>query len=220
MHIVEDMHWQFLDKISVSVIVLNLSKQIVYINKSMMEFIKYKQRDKLLNKPFNILNSIPLKIYSFITEIMEDGKTFNFVSEKLRVSHFNKIQEISISARKITQNKEIYIEFYLENIKTPQTNYKTNLGILRKDGFFFESFPNSIVLTDKDGYIIDCNQTTEKIFGLNQRDIIGKNYAELDLFTSEQISEFNKQIKKIVNGSNSKLIEMEVNRKDGKKIWI
>ncbi|MBD3194075.1 MAG: PAS domain S-box protein, partial [Candidatus Lokiarchaeota archaeon] len=47
-----------------------------------------------------------------------------------------------------------------------------------------------------------------------------KNYAELDLFTSEQISEFNKQIKKIVNGSNSKLIEMEVNRKDGKKIWI
>ncbi len=84
----------------------------------------------------------------------------------------------------------------------------------------FESSPNAIVLLNKEEIIIDCNFATERIFGYNKEELIGRHYIDLGILTVDQISNIREKYKKILEGREVKPIEVQINSKSGYLIWL
>ena len=94
----------------------------------------------------------------------------------------------------------------------------------------FNSAPHAIWLVDLTGKIIDCNDTMNKFLSvLTKEDLIGKSYIEvLKIFTRMADSRF-KKLQKLLKERFMKFIKQgyleepfifEVNRADGKLLWI
>ncbi|TFG01644.1 MAG: PAS domain S-box protein, partial [Promethearchaeota archaeon] len=84
----------------------------------------------------------------------------------------------------------------------------------------YEESPNSITLVNRKGTILDVNPATEKIYGYNRDEVIGKKYRELGIYTNEQISLFKKRYKDVLEGKKLKPIEIQIKKKDGSLAWI
>jgi len=83
----------------------------------------------------------------------------------------------------------------------------------------FDTSPNTIILMDKKGLIIDCNSTTEIMLGYTKEDLIGENYLKLQAFSPtikplERIKVMDPK-KKI-----HRQLEIQVKKKDGNTAWI
>ncbi len=79
----------------------------------------------------------------------------------------------------------------------------------------FEKSPDAIFLVDLNGTIIDCNATTEKIFGYSPKELIGRNYLKLPLYSENSIYETNKRFEKIKNKIEPEEQILEFKRDDG-----
>ena len=84
----------------------------------------------------------------------------------------------------------------------------------------FESSPNAIMLTSKEGIIIDCNMATIKMFGYNKDELIGKYYIDVGIFTPDQVSYFVKTFKKLRQGIETKPFELKIRKQDGSLMWV
>lgn len=84
----------------------------------------------------------------------------------------------------------------------------------------YEHSPNSITLVNNQGIIVDVNPATEKIYGFSKVELIGKRFMDLGVFTSDQISLFQKRYEKQLNGEEQKPIELQIRKKDGSSAWI
>ncbi len=97
-----------------------------------------------------------------------------------------------------------------EQLKESEKRYK----------HIFENSPESMILVDKNGNILDYNTLSEKIFGFSKMEVIGKNFTDLDIFTREQLKIFKKRYKKHLKGEKPKPVEFQVKRKDENLLWI
>ena len=84
----------------------------------------------------------------------------------------------------------------------------------------FESSPYSILLFDFKGNIIDCNSTTEKLFGYNKRELLHKNYLELNVFPPEILPLLKSRQQLLSNGTIPKPLEFQMYKKNGNLIWV
>ena len=85
----------------------------------------------------------------------------------------------------------------------------------------FENVNDEIIYVDKYGKIIDVNQRVEDIFGYNQSEVIGKNFAELDIFESEDAPKVIKLFRDALKGGEVvSLTELEIKHKNGNKIPV
>lgn len=85
----------------------------------------------------------------------------------------------------------------------------------------FNGVSDAIVFLDTKGRIIKMNKALVRIGGYTEKDLLGKSLIELKMFPvkslMKMISEFNQRIKK---GKVTPPYEVEVNRKDGRKITL
>jgi len=90
----------------------------------------------------------------------------------------------------------------------------------KKYRHLYENSPEAIVITNKDGVILECNSATEGVFGFKKSEIIGNNYADLGIYTPEQIKIFINRFKEFLKGNTPEPIEIQIRRKDGSLAWI
>jgi len=83
----------------------------------------------------------------------------------------------------------------------------------------FENSPNGNVLSDKKGIILEVNKTAGDIVGFKPNELIGKNFAELGIFTSTQISLIREMYREYFKGVNSEPVEFQITKKNGNKVW-
>ncbi|MFX1443998.1 MAG: PAS domain S-box protein [Promethearchaeota archaeon] len=107
---------------------------------------------------------------------------------------------IDITDRKIAENK----------LKDSEEKYR----------HLFESSPNAIILTNKEGIIIDCNFATIKTFGYNKEELFGKQYFNLGIFTHNQIAYFIETYERLKQGAEIKPVEFQIKKKERSIIWI
>jgi len=89
----------------------------------------------------------------------------------------------------------------------------------------FENSPYAIYLTDVNGKIIDFNSSTAEMFLKDKdKDVIGKTLLQvmpkLLKVPPELISTYKQRIEDLANGIPTKPLELELEFKNGKKIWI
>lgn len=84
----------------------------------------------------------------------------------------------------------------------------------------FENSPYYIILLDKSGNFIDCNNSAVDIFGYYKEDLIGYNFRELSIIPPELLPLIENNIELLIKGELIPHLEFIPIRKDGKKIWI
>jgi len=90
----------------------------------------------------------------------------------------------------------------------------------KKYQFVYDSTPFSIVLIDSNGIIIDCNPTTEDVFGYLKSDLIGKQFQKLKAVHPDYISNLVTLFKKFIRGEKVHRIDLKMYKKDGNLIWV
>ncbi|MFX0042073.1 MAG: PAS domain S-box protein [Candidatus Hodarchaeota archaeon] len=83
----------------------------------------------------------------------------------------------------------------------------------------FDTTPYSVILFDPNGNIIDCNLTTEKLFGYEKKELVNKNFIELSIFPLDQLPELIDRQKRLFQGEVPEPIDFQVNKRDGTLIW-
>lgn len=120
-----------------------------------------------------------------------------------------KIAKILSFAREITSRKQAEIR-----LKNSEKKYR----------HLFESSPFTIWLIDKDGKIIDCNSTMNKLLSkYTKDDIISKNYMNvLSLFERPEhfIPFFKTRFDSFTKGGILEPVEFQITRADEKKLWL
>ena len=162
----------------------------------------------------------PEDLKNFFNKIVKEGSLRNFVHRAkkkngeiifLQVdSHLirneeNKIIEIEGTAFDVTER------FILEQkLRESEKTHRT----------LVETSPNSIVLLDNRGIIVDCNKKTEILLDLDKKEIIGKNFIDLYTIKKEKIPSLIEIFERIKKGLIPHPIEFEYLNKKGKKILV
>ena len=84
----------------------------------------------------------------------------------------------------------------------------------------FNNSPISVILFDFNGTIMDCNTSTENLFGDKKDELIGKKFIDLSLKSPELNSILNEKKENLFKKTVKKPFEIKFFREDGTFIWI
>ncbi|MBD3255448.1 MAG: PAS domain S-box protein [Candidatus Lokiarchaeota archaeon] len=121
-----------------------------------------------------------------------------------------KIKRSEKQLQKVNALLEKQIKERSRNLKQVEKKYQD----------LFEASPNPIIISDLDGYIIDCNQATLKKLGFSKDEFLDKHYTSYKDFQDLNIKnlkqKFRNSIKKDMTGS----FDVQLITKNGKLIWV
>ncbi|TXT60467.1 MAG: putative Histidine kinase [Promethearchaeota archaeon] len=154
---------------------------------------------KLINKA---LNGKPQRFNW--THIKKDGSPFQ--------------AEISLNAFKFEDKSflQAIVRDITEKIKAERRLKESE----EKFRHLFENSPFSIVLLKPNGKIIDCNPALKKLTGYAKEELIGLYYTKVPFIKDDIIPTLKDRRKRFLGGETLTPIEIEIVKKDGKKIWI
>ena len=137
------------------------------------------------------------------------GEIFEYEVNSVPLKEDGKVTKILNLARDITLRKQTE-----RKLKESEKKYR----------HLFESSPYSIWLMDDEGTILDCNSTmTSLLSTLEIEDLIGKKFSDVLLVLKRPgylISMLKDRFKRFKEGEKLGLLELQITRVDGKKIWL
>ena len=200
--------------------VLNEKFEIEYVNElSLKNFLGYTKQE-LLGKNSILFNhpNDNKKVRRFMLKMFKVGENMH----ETRIKHKNgKWVWFENKAKMFTDEKGDHKYLFISRDITERK--KTEKALKESEEKYrslFKKSPNAVVLTNERGLIIDINSSAERILGYKRDEVIGRNYAELNMVTYDQISTFKRIYKDILNGIKPKPIELQIKRKNGSKSWI
>lgn len=84
----------------------------------------------------------------------------------------------------------------------------------------YKNSPNGVLLSDKNGVIIDINSSAERILGYSKSELNGSNYIKFNMVTPDQIAQIKKVFVQVLKGVKPKPIELQIKKRNGNLIWI
>ena len=86
--------------------------------------------------------------------------------------------------------------------------------------YLYENIPFSIVIINSKGRIIECNPTTELIFGYSNEDLVGKKFHQISVIHPDYLPTLLKLFKKFIKGERVHRIDLQMYKKDGSLVWV
>ena len=84
----------------------------------------------------------------------------------------------------------------------------------------FENSPDAIYVNDLEGNFMDGNTAAEKLIGYKREDLIGKNFAKLNLLSESQLPKALSNLKENAQGKSTGPDEFILDRKDGSHVEV
>jgi PAS domain S-box-containing protein len=114
---------------------------------------------------------------------------------------------------------------HLEDLIREQSKYHTQTKeIIRfsDDKYYklFEVAPESIVILDIDGEIIDCNEQTLRLVGIDKKKIIGKSFSNLGIINKKELDKYIEIFTSLSNINELNPIEIPIKGADGNEQWL
>jgi len=188
--------------------------KVVKLNEYIVEKITNYSRNDILNKKFQ--DFIYDKDIEIFTEFIKNLTINNqpFVEIRLMDKKNKKIWFELKGKTFLIKSMNVHYLFLLKNI----TDMKT---IEKKYKNLFENSPNSIIILNFSGIILDVNKATIKMFNYDKQDIINKPIHEFnELYTFNLKSYFKQIFKAAFIGDFPEPIEVELKLRNSIKIWV
>ncbi len=90
----------------------------------------------------------------------------------------------------------------------------------KKYRFFYENTPSSIVVINSKGKIIECNPTTELMFGYTKEELIGKKFHKISVIHPDFLPSIMEDFQRFIKGEVVHRIDLQMYKKDQSLIWV
>ena len=219
--LLQDNYKLLFDKAPISIVLIDMYGQIVEMNSATLNLFGFK-RENLIYLKFSELYVVPAnemaRMKKVFTHLFKGGI---FGPEDIQI--YNKDKKliwVNVIASKIELDKTSYIQVLTQDISIRKTLEQEIKESEEKYRGLYESSPNSLTVTDREGIILNVNSATEKIFGFSKSEVIGKKYTDLGIFTSDQVEIFKNNYEEALSGKKLKPLDIKIKRKDGTTAWI
>ena len=217
----QDNYKLLLDKIPISIVLVDSNGQIVDINSATENIFGF-ERKELIGSKLSELYLLPaadkIPMNKVFDQLLKGGV---FGPEDIQLYHKNKnLIWINVIASKIEIEKKIYIQILTKDISQRKILEQEVHESEKRYRVLYESSPNSLTVTNNKGVILDVNSATEKIFGYTKREVIGKTYTDLGIYSPKQIEIFKNNYKEALAGNKIEPQDIKIKRKDGTFAWI
>ena len=213
---------KYLEELMPSDMICILDKNFRYefINeKPYMKILGYTKKDLIGNTPRKIIHPLDLEKLAIS---LRGGDDIGENLQGFRAKHRNGNWKWLEIRGKIFHDEDGDTKILI--ISRDITDQMLSDQLLRKSEKKYrrlhEKSPNARVVANIKGIILDCNSATEKLFGFTKKELIGRNYANLGVFTSEQLSFLGETYQDFLNGKEVESIEIQILRKDGSIGWV
>ncbi|MCK4280691.1 MAG: PAS domain S-box protein, partial [Candidatus Lokiarchaeota archaeon] len=210
--------YQFLINSSpIGVGIADLEGNILAMNKKMQELTGF-TLDELNTDRLISTYVVPNERKILLNKLQETKKVHNF-EVKLKKKD-GTVYTALLNVDLIELDGKNVLLTNCEDITERKNTEKKRKESEEKFRYLFENSPNSIILLNFEDVIIDCNNTTEKIFGYKKEELINKLYSQNPIIPPKYLPEITNKIKEIYQGEVPKPIEIQVYKKDGSPIWV
>ena len=217
----QDNYKLLFDNTPISIVLIDSNGQIVDINSATEKLFGFERSDLIGFKIAELYglpakNKIPMnKVFDQLLE----GGIFGPADIQIYDKRKNLIW-VNVIASKIEIAKKNYVQVLTQDISQRKILEQEVQESEKRYRVLYEASPNSLTLTDRKGIILNVNSTTEKIFGYTKREVIGKHYTELGIYTPEQIKILQNTYKQALAGKKIEPQDFKIIKKDGSFAWI
>jgi len=217
----QDNYKLIFDSTPISIVLIDMNGQIVEINSATLNLFGF-ERENLINLKFTELYAVPademVRMKKIFTHLLSGGI---FGPEDIQI--YNKDKKliwVNVIASKIELDKKSYIQVLTKDISQRKTLEQEIKESEERYRGLYESSPISLTVTDSKGVILNVNSASEKIFGFNKTEVIGKRYTHLGIFSPQQIEIFKSNYEDALKGKKLKPLDFKIKKKDGTIAWI
>jgi len=207
------------------------SLDLIFVNKLNGDFLN--ANDNLL-KTFGLKRE-DISQYS-LSDIMDKDqltKAYNALTDLKKTGRQSNMMEFRINGK---DGITIYVDAYVIPLYKNDKIYAT-LGIARnitdlrktqnrlerseeKYRFLYETTPYSIILLNSEGIIVDCNPTTELMFGYIKDELVGRHFKNISAIHQKYIPILIELFPKHIEGEMVDPIDIQIYHKNGKLMWV
>ncbi|MBY8980610.1 MAG: PAS domain S-box protein [Candidatus Lokiarchaeota archaeon] len=217
----QDNYKLLFDNTPISIVLIDFDGKIVEVNSATLNLFGSK-RENLIDLKFTDLYAVPEnempRMKKIFTHLFSGGI---FGPEDIQIHNQDKkLIWVNVIASKIELDKISYIQVLTQDISQRKIlEREVNESEKRYRGLY-ESSPNSLTVTNSKGVILNVNSATEKIFGYTKREVIGKKFTDLGIYSPEQFEIFKNNYKETLAGKKIEPQDIKIKRKNGTFAWI
>ncbi|MCX6818672.1 MAG: PAS domain-containing protein [Candidatus Aenigmarchaeota archaeon] len=208
------------ESVSDGFVYTDINGNVLEVNKIIEKMLGY-NKEEIRGKNFAELGVVEPKDLPNILKIMADTTTGGKLIKNFELTLITKDgKKISTEITTDVIKKEGKIIGLTAIIRDITERKKTQEALIESEeklSFIFDAALDCIVYTDNYGTLLTINKAGEKITGYKKEELIGKNFAELQIIDPENIPHLLELLSKTegIRG-----MEIEVIRKDGTKVPV
>ena len=200
-------------------LLIDVRGRIVDINESACDLLGYSRKDLLR---FSLKNLVPeekwSKLHADIEKIFESGSEYKGESELICKN--GGIIQVEAGGVRIRIEKDSFVLISFRDISERKHAEDALRESEERHRAVWESSPNGICLTDKDGVYCYANPAYCKIYGYSEEELVGRPFYELIMKSGDSKARRQGYNKLFEKGKPIPVGETEFVRKDGESIWI
>jgi two-component system, sensor histidine kinase PdtaS len=192
----------------------NLNGDIIFANNAMAELFDFRSVKSLQRKKITQLYKDPDDRKKIIQKLQKEGNIshyeVNMVSnsgEKIIILLSAQLEGELISGMMLDITKRKKAE---EDLHDSEKKYKS----------LFEVNPEYTILLGENGIILDVNNATISLTGLSKKEIVGKNFSELEIILPEDLKTQLDNVQRLLKGESIEPFESRFIDKNGVIKWV
>jgi PAS domain S-box-containing protein len=215
----EENYRDLIDNLDVGFYQVTLDGKMLNHNLSHKKILGYDVSDSLDGKDVRDFWQYPEQRDEYLNYLLENDVAKDYICHSLTKDGKKIVVQLNSHVVRDKQGKAVRIDGTFKDVTDKYRLEKKLKESEEKFRYLFESSPFSILLLDLKGKIIDCNSATEKLIGYAREELIGNKYAKLKIVCPKYLPLLLSRLKKLGEGDEVPLIEVELTRKDGSTIW-
>ncbi|MHA1414589.1 MAG: sensor histidine kinase, partial [Promethearchaeota archaeon] len=205
---------------SEGIIIYDFDGTILYANKAFADMLKYELSHIIKNRIFHFISEDQKQNFKKIkSQVIQKG---SYIGEFFFIKKGGSIFPTSVNCSLLYNDdkKPIAIVSAIRNISEIKTIEQNLRESEEKYRTLIETSPNSIILINYKGYIVDCNNIFENLLNLPKEEILGKRLTDLNFIPEDKIEWANMIFKEAFKGKITGPIEYKLINRKNEEFWL
>ncbi len=214
----EEKYRALMDYSGDAIFLADINGKIIECNKKAVDILGYSQ-DEILKVNFVDLHppEESKKVQEYFKRYLEGSSE---VVETLVLTKDDKRIPVSITGSIIEYGDKIVLQGIFRDITQTKKAEKALRESEEKYRNLFEFSPDYTILVNSDGILTDINRVAEQVTGLSKDELIGRPFADLEIFPEEEIDLHKQKFVQTIENGKIKPYEARIIDNKGNIRWV